>query len=80
MEAAFLFVLFVSGACAETLLGKVIKIADGDALTILDASKREHRIRLAGIDAPERKQAHYETSRQTSLFADLLLFWPTALF
>jgi hypothetical protein len=31
---AFLFVLFVSGVCAETLMGKVIKIADGDTLTI----------------------------------------------
>jgi len=61
---AFLFVLLVNGVCAETFLGKVVKIADGDTLTVLDASKREHRIRIAGIDAPERKQANYETSRQ----------------
>jgi endonuclease YncB( thermonuclease family) len=59
--------LFVTAqwAFAETLRGKVIRIADGDTLTILDARKKEHRIRLAGIDAPERRQAHYETSRQS---------------
>jgi endonuclease YncB( thermonuclease family) len=58
--------LLSAAACAsaETLRGKVIRIADGDTITVLDASRQEHRIRLAGIDAPERKQAHYETSRQ----------------
>jgi endonuclease YncB( thermonuclease family) len=28
--------------------GKVVKIADGDTLTILDASNEQHKIRLAG--------------------------------
>jgi endonuclease YncB( thermonuclease family) len=58
--------LLSAAACAsaETIRGKVIRIADGDTLTILDSAKQEHRIRLAGIDAPERKQAHYETSRR----------------
>jgi hypothetical protein len=36
------------------LTGKVVKIADGDTLTILDGSNEQHRIRLAGIDAPEK--------------------------
>ena len=61
---ALLFVLLVHGVCAETIQGKVIRIADGDTLTILDSAKHEFKIRLAGIDAPERRQAHYETSRQ----------------
>ena len=61
---ALLFVLLVHGVCAETIHGKVIRIADGDTLTILDSAKHEFKIRLAGIDAPERRQAHYETSRQ----------------
>jgi micrococcal nuclease len=39
------------------LTGKVVKIADGDTLTILDASNTQHKIRLAGIDAPEKGQA-----------------------
>jgi len=54
-----------SGAAAETLHGKVTKIADGETLTVLDARNQQHRIRLTGIDAPERKQANYETSRQS---------------
>jgi endonuclease YncB( thermonuclease family) len=39
------------------LTGKVVHIADGDTLTILDADKMQHKIRLHGIDAPESKQA-----------------------
>jgi len=39
-------------AQAETLIGYVVTIADGDTLTLLDASRQQHKIRLAGIDAP----------------------------
>jgi endonuclease YncB( thermonuclease family) len=49
---------------AETLTGQVVKIADGDTLTILDASLQQHKIRLSGIDAPEREQAFGTVSRQ----------------
>lgn len=37
--------------------GKVVGVADGDTITVIDAKQRQHRIRLAGIDAPERGQA-----------------------
>ena len=37
--------------------GKVVDVADGDTITILDANKQRHKIRLVGIDAPERGQA-----------------------
>ena len=33
------------------------RVADGDSITVLDADKVRHKIRLAGIDAPEKKQA-----------------------
>lgn len=39
------------------LTGKVVHIADGDTLTVLDADKVQHKIRLHGIDAPEKGQA-----------------------
>lgn len=41
-------------ASAATLTGKVVKVADGDTITIL-VGKEQHRIRLQGIDAPEAR-------------------------
>lgn len=41
---------------ADSLDGKVVRILDGDTVEVLDARKRTHRVRLAGIDAPESKQ------------------------
>jgi endonuclease YncB( thermonuclease family) len=41
----------------------VVAIADGDTITVLDSSDTQHRIRLAGIDAPESHQAFGEQSR-----------------
>jgi len=38
--------------------GTVVSVTDGDTLTLLDASRTEHKIRLQGIDAPERRQAY----------------------
>jgi endonuclease YncB( thermonuclease family) len=37
--------------------GRVVGIQDGDTVTVLDASNQQHRIRIAGIDAPEKAQA-----------------------
>ncbi len=49
---------------ANALEGKVVGVADGDTITVLDASKNQHRIRLTGIDAPEKSQAFGEKSKQ----------------
>lgn len=54
---------------AETLTGYVTEITDGDTIVVLDADHRQHRIRLAGIDAPERHQAF--GSRSTESIAKL---------
>lgn len=48
----------------NVLEGKVIRIADGDTLTVLDAANVQHKIRLKGIDAPESSQAFGTRSRQ----------------
>lgn len=61
--AAFLLCVFGT-ATADTLTGKVIRIADGDTITVLDAGRQQHKIRLAGIDAPEKAQAYGNRSRQ----------------
>ncbi len=34
------------------------RVADGDTITVLDASNNQHKIRLQGIDAPEKNQAY----------------------
>jgi endonuclease YncB( thermonuclease family) len=47
-----------------TLTGKVLKIADGDTLTVLDGSNTQHKIRLAGIDAPEKGQPFGTKARE----------------
>jgi len=50
---------------AQTLSGRVVAIADGDTITILDSANTQHRIRLAGIDAPETHQTFGEQSSQS---------------
>ena len=38
------------------LEGQVIAVHDGDTVTLLDGTQVQHRVRIAGIDAPERGQ------------------------
>src|SRR2546421_11777423 len=49
---------------AETMTGRVVRIADGDTITVLDAMNTQHRIRLQGIDAPESHQAFGTQSKK----------------
>jgi len=44
--------------------GRVVAVADGDTITILDRDERQHKIRFNGIDAPEKKQPFGNRSRQ----------------
>jgi endonuclease YncB( thermonuclease family) len=50
-------------AAAETLRGEVVGLADGDTVTVLDDANIQHKVRIAGIDAPERKQPFGNSSR-----------------
>ena len=58
---SFLFPLL---ALADSLKGKVISITDGDTLTVLDSEYSQYIIRLAAIDAPERRQAFGNKAKQ----------------
>jgi endonuclease YncB( thermonuclease family) len=49
---------------AATLVGKVVGVSDGDTIKVLDSNKKEHKIRLMGIDAPEKKQNFGASSKQ----------------
>jgi endonuclease YncB( thermonuclease family) len=43
---------------------RVVGVSDGDTITVLDRSNNQHKIRLAGIDAPESRQAFGERAKQ----------------
>ena len=58
------FLLAVSSAIAEGLLVHVVGVSDGDTITVIDSFRKQYKVRLAGIDAPERKQAFGDQSRQ----------------
>lgn len=49
---------FISSHCiaADSITGKVVRVADGDTITILTRDKEQVKIRLSGIDCPERAQ------------------------
>ena len=53
---ALLLAVLSSQAPADTLTGKVVKVADGDTITVL-VGREQHRICLQGIDAPESGSA-----------------------
>ena len=71
LRRALLLALFLLPLAAHAVewVGTVVGIADGDTRTLLDAGKTTHRIRIDGIDAPERTQAHGQRARQS--LADL---------
>ncbi len=41
---------------AQTSSGRVVSVTDGDTVRVLDAANVQHKVRLDGIDAPERGQ------------------------
>jgi endonuclease YncB( thermonuclease family) len=49
---------------ADTLLGRVVSVADGDTITILDDTHTQHKMRLTGIDAPEQRQGFGNASKE----------------
>ena len=63
--SALLGALVAQPAQAEQRRGKVVGVTDGDTLTLLDEQRQQHRIRLDGIDAPERSQPFGQRARQS---------------
>lgn len=43
--------------------GRIVRVADGDSVSLLDGNNDQHRLRLYGIDAPERDQPHGDRAR-----------------
>jgi endonuclease YncB( thermonuclease family) len=75
LVTAYLFITFIclflhSSAIATTITGEVVKVADGDTITILTPEREQVKIRLYGIDTPERKQPY---SRKAGQFTSSLV-------
>jgi endonuclease YncB( thermonuclease family) len=49
---------------ADILAGRVVRVLDGDTLEVLDSALEPHRVRLAGIDAPESGQPFGTRAKQ----------------
>lgn len=50
---------------AREVVGRIVSVADGDTVTLLDGEKRQQKVRLDGIDAPEKGQAFGDRSKQS---------------
>lgn len=57
--------LFVAIVHSATFQGHIIGISDGDTVILLTLDHVQHKIRLAGIDAPEKAQPFGERSKQS---------------
>ena len=66
MKIIIALILAISSctSLADQLVGKVIKVTDGDTVNVLTSDNEIHKIRLSGIDAPEKKQAFGNRSKQ----------------
>ncbi len=52
-----------AAADAGPAQGRVVRVIDGDTIEVLGSGNRRERVRLAGIDAPERAQPYSRHSR-----------------
>jgi endonuclease YncB( thermonuclease family) len=67
MKRLTMLLLTLAAACAqaETFTGRVVGVADGDTITVLDSANVQHKIRLAGIDCPEKNQPYGQAAKQS---------------
>lgn len=63
LAAAIALVLVAGGAWAD-IHGRVVGVTDGDTVTVLVSGRSQVKIRLAGIDAPERTQPFGRTAKE----------------
>jgi endonuclease YncB( thermonuclease family) len=63
--ALLLLTLVAFPALAARMDGRVVGVSDGDTVTLLTPDHRQYRIRLSGIDAPEKGQAYGMRAKET---------------
>jgi len=54
----------VSATGSAKLVGLAVRVIDGDTIDVVDEQHATSRVRLQGIDAPEKRQAFGDVSRQ----------------
>ncbi len=64
LAGLLLGLVLLAPVTAATLTGRVVRILDGDTVEVLDAAQHTERIRLGGIDAPEKSQAFGTQAKQ----------------
>lgn len=62
--AALALALACEAHGASVLVGRVMRVEDGDTVTILDAASRQQGVALAGIDAPALSQPSGNRAKQ----------------
>lgn len=60
----FLLIMADSSLARSEFWGKVVGVADGDTITVLAPGNRQVKVRLYGIDCPEKKQAFGQRATQ----------------
>jgi endonuclease YncB( thermonuclease family) len=64
MRKAILMLLALCSLAHADIRGRVVAVIDGDTIKVLDSENTEYKVRLAGIDAPERGQPYSNASRK----------------
>ena len=55
-------ILFFTSIAQADMTGVVVSVTDGDTIKVLDENSNQHKVRLTGIDAPERGQPFGQAS------------------
>jgi endonuclease YncB( thermonuclease family) len=66
VRAVFALLISLALTCnADPIQGRVIGVSDGDTITVLDATNTQQKVRLSGIDAPEKAQPFGNRSKES---------------
>lgn len=64
IKSLTLAVISLSIFTASAFEARVVGVSDGDTITVVDVQKTQYKIRVAGIDAPEKSQDFGNRSKE----------------
>lgn len=65
LQLSVVGLFFLHSLClAEDYVGRIVGVVDGDTVDLLTDSKQLIRVRLSGIDAPEKRQAFGDVAKK----------------